>query len=375
MRRKYIVFLIMLFVTVGLLADTYTVSGVGREGDPFVFVDGKITFVTNLTPQQAPEGTRIEIYNLQERQNVNFAEGRLLGQKEPEPQKTEQPVYTVSGVGSEGDPFVFIDGKITFVTNMTPQQAPEGTRIEIYNLQERQNVNFAEGRLLTERETEPQKTEKPVYTVAGIGRDGDGDPFVFIDGKITFVTNLTPNKAPVGTKITLYDLQERQTVNFAKGSLLEDKEKETVEKKIPDNVHRVAGIGREGDPFVRINDKVTFVTNMTGEQAPQGTLVEIYDLQERQAVNFAQGRIYTPPEERKKEVEKKSPEQKEIDQDKELQENDTIELTVSMVSATGTGMGFYGRYLVYVSDTQAGQTVQVRIDSIEDHIARGTKIE
>ncbi len=273
-------------------------------------------------------------------------------------------VYTVSGIGDEGDPFIFIDGKITFVTNLTPEEAPEGTTVEIYDLTERQNVNFAQGTVVEEEiKTDDTQPEEEIYTVSGIGREGD--PFIFIDEKITFVTNLTPEEAPEGTEIKIYELVERENVNFAEGILAEEERKP---EERPDNVYEVAGIGREGDPFVRIDDKITFVTNITPEQAPKGSLIEIYDVQERETVNFAEGRVYTEP------TEEEPPSERETDE-KELEENDVIDLSITMISAEGHGMGFYGHYLVYVPDAEVGDTVNVKIETIEDLIARGSKTE
>ncbi len=160
--KKQLLTLCMVLLCMGwLCADFYVISGVGRLGDPFVFVDNTITFVTNLTPEVAPEGTVVQLSGLEKRRDVNFAEARLAIELEPDPEN----IYTVAGTGRKGDPYVYVEDKVTYLTNLSGEEVGIGSLVSIYNLRERENVNFAIGVEYIPPEKEKDNSDSPAETV------------------------------------------------------------------------------------------------------------------------------------------------------------------------------------------------------------------
>lgn len=326
--KKVIVAVLMLLLGLFVFGEieqggTYkgTVEGMGKYGDPWLSLEGKRVYVKDASDVAVGDKIKFNVTKLGDRAiQAAFVEKLSAQSKAPVLKKTAgsaalpDDVYEVGGIGSKGNAFVFIDKKITFITNMTGDDVVKGELIQIENLKERGRVNFAEGEKYDPKAAvkkpvaTPAANPKDVYPVTAVG--SKGDPIVKMDGKITFVTNLSSQEAPIGTKVKLLEVKEGAKVNFAQGQLYTPGTKSDKAASIPTGKH--------------IQTKKVDLKVEVGQV------------------------------------------------DKAVKEGDIIDVKITETSKSGAGIGFYGSTMIMVSDTNPGQNVKVEVLRVDDKVAYGT---
>lgn len=218
-----------------------------------------------------------------------------------------------------------------------------------------------------------------VYTGLVEGKGKYGDPYIKVEGKKIYITNAKDLSKGTKVKVEVYRVSDyaaqakllkkikTDAIKLSSDTSMVDKKK-TIKLKNGDT-YEVLFIGKRGNPAVKINGKITFLTNLSGENAPVGTKVKIKNVHQGKKVNFAEGIILSPDKEKTK--------SSTVENEKELKVGDVIEISISEHSKTEKPLGFYGKYMIFVEDGkfEKGKKIKVKIYKIEGTIGYGRIVQ